>query len=129
MYSTVKTIHIVAIIATFSLFFIRGIWMLQDSPYLQQKWVKILPHFIDTLLFLSGITLVILIQQYPMVHTWLTVKFFAVIAYIILGSIALKFGKTKRIRFMIWLVALGVFAYIVTVALNHSPLMGLNFIF
>lgn len=93
--------------------------MLQDSPILQQKWVKILPHTIDTVLFLSGITLVILLRQYPMVHTWLTVKFFAVIAYIIVGSIALKFGKTKHIRFMMWLIALGLFFYIVTVAMTH----------
>jgi len=124
MYLTIKTIHIITVIATFSLFVIRGIWMLQDSPYLQQKWVKVLPHLIDTLLFLSGITLVILIQQYPIVHTWLTVKLLAVIAYIILGSIALKYGKTKGIRLMMWLIALGVFAYIITVALNHSAWMG-----
>lgn len=120
IYLTVKTIHLSAIVLTFILFFIRGLWMLQDSPILQQRWVKILPHSIDTILFLSGITLVILLRQYPMVHTWLTVKFFAVIAYIIVGSIALKFGKTKQIRFMMWLMALGLFFYIVTIALNHS---------
>lgn len=122
IYLTVKTIHLSAIVLTFILFFIRGLWMLQDSPILQQRWVKILPHSIDTILFLSGITLVILLRQYPMVHTWLTVKFFAVIAYIIVGSIALKFGKTKQIRFMMWLMALGLFFYIVTIALNHSPM-------
>jgi len=55
------------------------------------------------------------------VHTWLTVKFFAVIAYIVVGSIALKFGKTKQIRLMMWLLALGIFFYIIMVALNHSP--------
>jgi len=120
----IKTIHLVTIVATFSLFFIRGVLMLQDSHHLQQKWLKILPHIIDTLLFLSGITLVILIQQYPMVHTWLTAKFFAVIAYIILGNIALKLGKTKRIRLIIWLISLGVFAYIVMVALTHSALIN-----
>ena len=118
MYLTIKTIHIITVTVTFSLFFIRGLWMLQDSPHLQQKWIKILPHIIDTLLFLSGITLVILIQQYPMVHTWITIKFFAVLTYIILGSIALKFGKTKRIRFVVWLTALGVFMYIVMLALR-----------
>ena len=34
-------------------------------------------------------------QQYPLVHGWLTAKFFALIAYIVLGTIALKRGKTR----------------------------------
>lgn len=119
MYSTIKNIHILSVSLTFLSFFIRGIWMMQGNPRLQQRWVKIAPHVIDSVLLLSGITLVIISQQYPIVTTWLTAKFFALLLYIVLGSIALKRGKTKSIRVMAWLGALGVFFYMVTVAFKR----------
>ncbi len=119
MYSTIKNIHILSASLTLLSFFIRGIWMMQGNPRLQQRWVKIAPHLVDSILLLSGITLVIISQQYPIVTTWLTAKFFALLLYIVLGSMALKRGKTKSIRVVAWLGALGVFFYLVTVALKR----------
>ena len=95
--------------------------MIRSSSLSQQRWVKLLPHIIDTFLLASGITLAVLIHQYPFVNTWLTAKFFGLILYIILGSIALKQGKTKTIRIIAWSSALIVFAYIVKVALSRLP--------
>lgn len=60
-------------------------------------------------------------EQYPFVHDWLTAKVLGLIVYIILGSIALKYGPTKPIRAMAWVAALAVFGYIVSVALTHTP--------
>jgi uncharacterized membrane protein SirB2 len=100
-------------------FSLRGIWMLRESPWLQQRWVKIVPHLIDSVLLASGIGLVLILHQYPGVHHWLTVKLVALLAYIVIGTIALKRGKTKTIRIIAWLGALGVFFYMVTVALTR----------
>jgi uncharacterized membrane protein SirB2 len=120
MYLTVKSIHILCVSLTLLLFFLRGIWMLQNHPRLQQRWVKIVPHLIDSVLLLSGITLVVTIHQYPFVNHWLTAKLFALLLYIILGHLALKRGKTKTIRLIAWISALGIFTYIVTVALKRT---------
>lgn len=120
MYLTVKNIHILCVSLTLLLFVVRGIWMLQNHPRLQQRWVKIVPHLIDSVLLLSGITLVVTIHQYPFVNHWLTAKLLALLLYIILGHIALKRGKTTTIRFTAWVSALGVFAYIITVALQRT---------
>ena len=120
MYFTVKYIHILCVSLTWLLFFLRGIWMLQNHPRLQQRWVKIIPHLIDSVLLLSGITLVVTIHQYPFVNHWLTAKLLALLLYIILGHVALKRGKTKMLRLTAWISALGVFAYIVTVALKRT---------
>ncbi len=38
-----KTIHASSVIATFLLFFIRGVWMITDSDLLQCKWAKRVP--------------------------------------------------------------------------------------
>jgi uncharacterized membrane protein SirB2 len=116
---TVKSIHIFCVILTFTSFFLRGLWMMQNRPRLQKRWVKIAPHLIDTVLLASGITLAYHLHQYPLTDGWLTAKFFGLLLYIILGNIALRRGPTKMIRVTAWLGALGVFSYMATVALKR----------
>jgi len=89
---------------------------------MRQRWVKIVPHFVDTLLLASALGLAYTIRQYPFVDVWLTAKFFALLLYIGLGSVAIKYGKTKTIRISAWLAAIATFAYIVLVAITHDPL-------
>ena len=120
-YSLIKSLHLATIALTLALFVLRGAWMMTDSPRLQARWVRIVPHVNDTLLLSSGIALAVLIQQYPLVHGWLTAKFFALIAYILLGTIALKRGKTRGQRIAAWIAALLVFGYMVAVATAHDP--------
>ena len=120
-YSLIKSLHLATIALTLALFVLRGAWMMADSPRLQARWVRIVPHVNDALLLTSGIALAVLVQQYPLVHGWLTVKFFALIAYILLGTIALKRGKTKAQRVAAWIAALLVFGYMVAVAMAHDP--------
>jgi len=116
----VKTIHIATVLLSISGFFIRGIWMMLDSPHLQQRWVKIVPHVNDTILLTSGIILAVMVQQYPFVHGWLTAKLIALLLYIGLGFATLRFGKTKRQKIITWLAALLVFAYMLGVARTHQ---------
>jgi uncharacterized membrane protein SirB2 len=121
-YDLLKHLHVTTVVITFGLFVTRGIWMLTDSPRLQARWVKILPHLNDTILLASGIGLAVLLGQYPFVNGWLTAKLIALLAYIGLGAIALKRGKTRSIRVTAFIMALAVFAYLVAVALTHNPL-------
>lgn len=94
--------------------------MLLDSSMLQRRWVKLVPHVVDTLLLVSALVLVFWSAQYPFVQAWLTAKVLALIAYIVLGTIALKRGKTKGVRTFAWFAALATFAYIVAVALTRQ---------
>lgn len=121
-YSLLKQLHLTTIAITLALFVLRGIWMMTASPRLHAHWVRIVPHVNDTLLLASGISLAVLLQQYPLVHGWLTAKFFALIAYIVLGTLALKRGKTKAQRVTAWIAALVVFGYMLAVARAHDPL-------
>lgn len=120
-YIGLRHLHYLTVVLTFCSFVLRGIWMLIDSPWLQQRWVRIVPHLIDTVLLASALGLSAILHQYPFVHGWLTAKVLALILYIILGSIALKRGATKTIRVAAWLAALTIFGYIVSVALTRSP--------
>lgn len=121
-YLILKNLHLATIALTLTLFILRGVWVTADSPRLQARWVRIVPHVNDTLLLASGIALAVLIQQYPLVHGWLTAKFFALIAYIVLGTLALKRGKTRSRRIAAWIAALLVFGYMAAVAVAHDPL-------
>jgi uncharacterized membrane protein SirB2 len=121
MYFALKHLHVTMVALSGGLFVLRGLWMFAESPQLQQRWVRIVPHVIDTLLLASAIALTILIQQYPLVNGWLTAKVLALVIYIGLGTLALKRGKTKTIRTTAWLAALLTFGYMVAVAVHHSP--------
>jgi len=113
--------HICAVIFSGALFVLRGVWMLSDSPRLQQRWVKVLPHVNDTVLLAAAIGLTLFIEQYPLTNAWLTAKIVGLLLYIALGMIALKRGRTRRIRIGAFVAALLVFLYIVSVALTHNP--------
>ena len=121
-YLALKTIHVGSVTASYALFVARGIWMIRRPEILSQKWVRVVPHIVDTALLASAIMLAVTIHQYPFVAPWLTAKVTGLVIYIGLGSIALKRGKSKRLRVTAWIAAQGVFAYIVAVALTHDPL-------
>ena len=99
--------------------------MFRDSPRLQQKWVKVAPHFNDSVLLLSAIILAFQLNQAPFVQVWLTAKVLGLLLYIGLGMVALRLGKTKRVKALAFLSAIVVFVYIVLVALTKNPLLFL----
>ena len=119
-YLAVKHVHMTCAVLSGGFFTLRGIWMLMDSPLLQRRWAKIAPHIIDTVLLASALIMVVWSRQYPFVQPWLTAKLFALLLYIVLGTIALKRGKTKTVRAIAYVGALAIFSYIVTVALTHQ---------
>ena len=116
-----KGLHVSCAITSYTLFFLRGIWSLRDSPIMRQRWVKIVPHVVDTLLLVSAIALAISIRQYPFVDAWLTAKVTGLLLYIGLGLVALRYGRSKAGRLFAWLMAQAIFAYIVLVAAQHNP--------
>ena len=115
-------VHVSCVILTITGFVLRGVWMMTGSPLLKARWVRIAPHVVDTLLLAAGAGLALQIHQYPFVNGWLTAKTLAVVAYIGLGTVALKRGRTRRIRVAAWFAALLVLGYIVAVAMTRNPL-------
>ena len=122
MYLLLRHIHISAVILSGSLFILRGGWMLWAPRMLDRRWVRVVPHLIDTVLLASAIALTVTIGQYPLVNGWLTAKVGALLIYIVLGSIALKQGRRRSVRIAALIGALLTFGYIVAVARAHSPL-------
>ena len=121
MYLTVKTLHTAFACLTISGFLVRGFWMLRGSPLLRHRMTRIAPHVIDTLFLASGIALIVEINL-PILHSgWLLAKLVGLVAYIGLGMVALRFGRTLKTRSAAFVAAVAVFAYIAGVALAKSP--------
>lgn len=129
LYLIVKKVHVYSVIASFALFLFRGGLMMAGARLLQHKLLRILPHVVDSILLFSALWLTAIVHQYPFVHHWLTVKVLLLVVYIVLGSFALKRGRTRAVRLVCFFLALGVFVFIVSVARAHHPLGFLQGVF
>jgi uncharacterized membrane protein SirB2 len=96
-------------------------WMMQKSAALGQRWVKVAPHIVDTVLLTSAVALAVKIEQDPIHDSWLSAKVLGLLIYIALGMVALRFGKTRQARISAWIAAQFVFFYIVLVATTKNP--------
>lgn len=119
-YLALKHLHVTCVVLSGALFMLRGVWMLQNSALQHQRWVRTLPHIVDTLLLGSALTLAFWSGLYPFVQGWLTAKVIGLIVYVVLGTIALKRGRTTRGRQTAFAAALLVYAYIIGVALTKQ---------
>lgn len=100
MYLAFKHSHLLLVVLSVVLFYYRfTIHKLMGKPL--SKLLKVVPHIIDTLLLLSAAGLCVIIQQYPFVHGWITVKLGFVIGYIVFAALAMKSEqKSKSIQML-----------------------------
>lgn len=122
-YQQIRHAHIGSVLASGGLFFLRGLLLnIFGARWAMAATLRYLSYTIDTVLLTAALMLTTIVQQYPFVHAWLTVKIVLLVVYVVLGSFALKRGRTRRTRTICWLAALGVFLFIVTVARTRHPL-------
>lgn len=120
-YMAIKHLHIFVVLLSVSFFTFRGMAALLEFKWLKSTWAKVLPHLIDTVLLVSGITLAIKSGQYPFVQAWLTVKLVLLAAYIVLGFKTMK-ATSKASQILFYIAALATIALMISVALSHNPL-------
>jgi uncharacterized membrane protein SirB2 len=121
-YPQIKWVHVAAVIASGVLFFVRGWGLNLGANWMMAAPLRYLSYTIDTVLLTAALMLVTILHQYPFVQAWLTVKIVCLIVYIVLGSFALKRGRTSAVRMTCWMTALVVYAFIISVARAHHPL-------
>lgn len=125
-YESLRLLHLAAVIATAAGFLARAALMLAKSPALEARFVRIAPHVVDTVLLAAGVAMAVLARLSPLAHPWLAAKIGGLLAYIVLGAVALRYGRTRKVRLMALAGALLAFAYIVGTALQRHPLWPLG---
>lgn len=95
----------------------RAFWRIRHPEDTPRRWVRTVPHVVDSTLFFSGLAMVIYYRWYPTEHDWLMAKLLALLLYIVLGAVALRRHSAAAA-----LLAVLTFAYIVTVALGKHPI-------
>lgn len=121
-YLALKHLHVACVVLSGLGFALRGGWMWRGSPLLQHRLTRVLPHTVDSILLGSALAMAWMSGQYPFAQPWLTAKLGGLLAYILLGAMALKRGRTRAIRIRYFGLALLAYGYIVSAALTRQPL-------
>src|SRR3954467_15324232 len=108
-YADIKWVHICAVIASGSSFMLRGAGVLAGMRWPMWAPLRYLTYTVDTVLLTAALMLATVLHQYPFMHAWLTTKVALLAVYVVLGTFALKRGRTPRARALCYWAALLVF--------------------
>lgn len=121
IYLPLKHTHLMFMAISVVFFITRGGSRLLGKTWQTQKWAKISPHVIDTILFVTGILLMFATQQFPIEQSWLTVKLVLLVGYIVFGIKAMKVDSVMQQR-TFFAAAILCVLLMITVAKSHHPL-------
>ena len=116
MISILLPLHAACALLSISLFIWRGVMMWIGRPLKSRFLRRVLPNTIDTLFLAAGIIMAFLLGVSPLASSWLAAKIGGLLLYIVLGAIALKYGRGKLVKRSCFIAALVVFAYVVVLA-------------
>jgi len=121
-YPQVRQAHIGLVAASGTLFALRGIGVLAGARWSMHRAVRLLSQSIDSALLAAALLLLYLLQLNPFAVPWLATKLALLVAYIVLGSLALKRAPGRGSKALCLVAALAVFAFMLGVAVAHHPL-------
>lgn len=106
--------HVALAYLTVAGFLIRAGWKLTESPMREQKWVKISPHVIDTLLLVLGVTMAVRLGISPL-SGWLAAKLVGLLSYIGFGVLTMR-ARSRALQITGFVGAVVSVSYIFAVA-------------
>ena len=121
-YLPIKYVHIVTVLFSGALFFLRGLFLLKGKSWAMAAPLRFLSYSIDTVLLTAALMLATMLPSGVFANGWLTVKLVLLVLYVVLGSFALKRGNTLKIRWLCFIAAVCVYAFMLSVARMHQPL-------
>ena len=121
-YLPIKTVHIVSVLASGGLFALRGLLLLNGRAWAMSAPMRYLSYSIDTVLLTAALMLATLLPSGVFANGWLAVKLVLLVVYVVLGSFALKRGRSLKARWLCFIAALCVYAFMLSVARSHQPL-------
>jgi uncharacterized membrane protein SirB2 len=122
-YLQIKWVHVAAVLASGGLFALRGLLLHLGAGGVAMAWpLRFLSYGVDTVLLTAALMLFTLLPHAMFANGWLALKLLLLPVYVVLGSFALKRGRSPRVRVGCWLAALAVYATMLGIARMHHPL-------
>ena len=121
-YLPIKYVHIATVLISGALFFLRGLLLLNGKSWAMSAPLRYLSYSIDTVLLTAALMLATMLPSGVFANGWLTVKLVLLVVYVVLGSFALKRGNTLKMRWICFIAAGRVYAFMLSVARMHQPL-------
>ena len=120
-YPQARAVHIGAVLCSGTLFALRGGGVLAGARWPMAAPLRYFSYSIDTVLLTAALVLVAMLPSAVFANHWLTLKLVLLLVYVALGSLALKRGRSVRVRALCFVAALTVFAAMVGIARAHQP--------
>lgn len=121
-YPEIRLTHITAVLASGLLFAARGIAVQLGGRWPLAAPVRYLSYSIDTVLLTAALMLVSVLPGVVFANGWLTVKLALLVGYVVLGTFALRRGRTPRVRLACLLAAALTWVTMLSIARSHHPL-------
>ncbi|MFT3721421.1 SirB2 family protein [Pseudorhodoferax sp.] len=121
-YPLIKFLHVLLAMASGSLFAARGLGVLLGAAMPLSPPVRKLAIAVDSALLLAALGLLGALQFAPLDQAWLQVKLVLLVAYIVLGTLALRRARKPGWRLVAYVASLLCFGTMLTVAVRHDPL-------
>ena len=121
-YPQIKLIHVAAVVASGSLFLMRGLSVQAGRPWAMAAPVRFSSYCIDTVLLAAAVMLLVIVPAAAFANGWLAAKLALLVVYVGLGTVALKRGRTRRTRLTCFVAALAVYGSMLAIAWTHHPL-------
>ena len=120
-YPQIRAVHISAVLASGTLFALRGAGVLRGMRWPLAAPLRYLSYSIDTTLLTAALMLVAMLPAAVFANHWLTVKLGLLVLYVVLGSFALKRGRSAGVRAICFAAAVAVYIFMFGVARTHQP--------
>ncbi|MDP4300478.1 SirB2 family protein [Leptothrix discophora] len=120
-YPGLRHAHIGLVMTSGSLFALRWLATLAGARWPMAATWRHTSMVIDSLLLLAGATLWTGLGLNPLAQHWLGAKLLLLVAYIVLGTVALKRGRGWMARALCGIAALALLVTMYTVARRHDP--------
>lgn len=119
---TLRTLHITLVIASGSLFAMRGIALLAGARWARLLPVRVASVVLDTALLAAGVALAWTLRLNPLAVPWLGTKLALLVLYVLLGTAAFRRAGSAGAGLAWFVAALACFGFMVTVARARHPL-------
>ena len=121
-YVLIKASHVGLALLSGSVFAGRGLGVLAGSTVPLGRPLRTASMVIDTALLAAALLLLATLGLNPFATPWLLTKLILLLAYIVLGSFALKHARSTWGKALAYTGALACFAMMLSVARAHHPL-------